>query len=135
MTELEQEPMIFREDISYCWVDEDGGRVSPMHTSLSAALKFVERWNDWRARIEKKAARVQEEYERDAVHQDWQINVFERDVQAVEEARSKCSLTGKPPVRLRRLVTRIFVEDTTEAETSIAEALIADEFGDEAGEA
>lgn len=134
---LEQEPALFEEVISWCWVDEDGARVSPIHKKMSAVLAFLNNWNERKDRIEQSAAAAQTKYEEDkalarargeAQPRAYEILHFENSVERINKAMNNLSRTGKPPVRLYRLINRTTVNEPTETESKMAQAMLNAEF-------
>lgn len=138
------ESIVFDEVIAYCWVDGEDRRVSPIHRSLGPAITYVEGWCDVRDRIEREAARAQADFEEarassllhgnGAPPKAHDVDRFEREMAKVTAARTKLTLTGEPPARLLRMVTRIFVEPPTELEHQVARQALDDQFGDDDGE-
>lgn len=101
--------------IRYFWVDEDGTRISPIHSRIWTALEFI---NSWKQNLS---------------HLDRQINKDEGQnsrLTRLTQAREKMMISGKPPIKLRRLVTTHTVEGPTEAEDKLVKALYSTEFGD-----
>lgn len=124
--------LVFEDEIRYCWVDENGKRVSPIHTSFGPALTYINDWNKRAAAIERRAVEAQREWDM-AKSQDpqpvaWRLEKFEREVERVNTIKNKLTLTGRAPIRLVRVVTRMTVEPLTEAEEPAVVAVYDLEF-------
>lgn len=123
-------------EIKFCWVDEDGARMSPVHKTILAALNFLVGWDDARERLERAAVKAQEKYDDELERiEHWQpegglpqiegrkrsaVQSFDYDVNKINEAKFKITRTGKPPAQLRRLVTSTVVQDPSEDELLLA---------------
>lgn len=122
---------VFDSDVRYCWIDEDGGRVSPVHRDLGKAISWASTWQDFKDRVEAKAKRTTEQFENDKRAaqesgrplQDYTVRHFEEDTEKIQEARKRITLTGKPPAAMRRLVTRTTVEQPSAEEAQISEQI------------
>lgn len=131
------EEVIFDEMVTYCWVDAAGRRVSAIHRGLGPALTYVADWPAHQARCEWHAAKALEEWEAEQADatargrepRSAYLNHFERRMSEVRELQRRLTLTGEPPARLLRLITRTTVEQPTELEISVAEAAVAEAFG------
>lgn len=104
---LSEAGAIFAEETRFCWIDEDGARVSPIHGDFGKALSWISDWPEWNKRIDER---------------DTNLNLSETDIwsererAAIDKAKARLSLTGKPPKKLRRLVMRTTVESIVEHE-------------------
>lgn len=123
--------IIFNREIRYCWIDEDGTRMSPIHGDLGKALSFLARFNEARERLEKKAEETQAKHAQDSARwPDRSTDWFESQMDKINKSKDSITSTGKPPKTLKRLVTTTVVEDTTEAEATVVAELYAKEFPD-----
>lgn len=126
-------PQLPGEEIRFCWVDEDGERMSPVHTDIGKALSFCADWQFRYDRLEERAREAAEAIEdsksRAASHgevlNEHTLNRYEQDAKKFQEARDKLTPTGKPPAALKRLVIRATVEEPTELELKMAELELA----------
>lgn len=92
----------------YVWVDRDDRQVSPIHKELRSAFNFVNGWNDRWTRIVEQYGDPNEE------GTTWTGNL------------DQLTKSGKPPVKLRRVVIDIKVEDVTEEEQKMAEIMMGE---------
>lgn len=92
---------VYEEVIKFCWIDEDGARVSPVHADFGAALSWIIKWPETVANMNKRWG------------WNWKLH---------EDQMARITLTGKPPARLRRVVVRTMIElvERHEAETVTA---------------
>src|SRR3954468_18060169 len=84
------------EQIKFVWLDEDGNQCSPVHAKFRSALDFISTWDTRTERIARND-----------------------DGGAKYRLPQPHSKTGKPPVKLQRLVIRTYTEDITEAQAEI----------------
>lgn len=92
----------------YVWVDEDDNQVSPIHKELRSAFNFVNGWSDRWARIVEQYGDPTEE------GTSWTGSV------------DQLTKSGKPPVKLKRVVINIKVDDVTEEEQRMAEIMMGE---------
>lgn len=106
-THLANDGVIYEEEIRYCWIDEDGSRVSPVHKDFGKALSWVSDWPQaWQRMIERE----------NNISEGHSSNYQDREREILADLRDKLSRTGKPPRTLRRLVIRTTVESPVEHE-------------------
>jgi len=110
--DLSADGTIYDEEVRYCWVDEDGARVSPVHRDFGKALSWISDWPEWRDRIDERELQLDDR--NDAYH----TARRETESESIAKARKKLTLTGKQPVRLRRLVLRTTVESIVDHEAA-----------------
>lgn len=116
------------QEIRFCWVDEDGERISPVHNDVGKALSFCADWQLKHDRLEVRAQEVTEAFQeaqsqatvRGEPLPEYRIQRSEQDAKKFQEAREKLTLTGKPPAKLMRLAVRITLEDPIEIEQQMA---------------
>lgn len=104
---LAENGTIYEEEIRYCWIDEDGARVSPVHKDFGKALSWVADWPESWARLNQLQSQLS-----DAVSERWR----QLDAEKIQRARARLTRTGKPPRVLRRLVLRTTTETIAEHE-------------------
>lgn len=97
----------------YVWIDEDGAQVSPIHKELRSAMHFI---NGWAANYE----RVQKERQR---MRDSGIENAETVETRADQTLTQLTKSGKPPVKLKRVMIEINVVDPTEEEMKLAEIM------------
>jgi hypothetical protein len=93
--------------IRYTWVDEDDNQVSPVHTDFSKALNFI---NGWHARWD----RLVERYGTPNVDNMRRFN----------NAYVPMTRTGKPPIKLIRVIINIERQELTPAETEVCKTML-----------
>lgn len=141
MTEISEDFNIdgvpFDVDVRYCWIDEDGARISPAHRDLAAAINYLARFDEVQERLNAQAARAQEVFENeksDIEQWDQEPRVkegrlhsatsrFERDMAKINENKQKLTRTGKRPSRLRRLVTSTVVQEPEREELAAVQSM------------
>lgn len=109
---LDNDGVIYEEEIRYCWIDEDGARVSPVHKDFGKAISWVSDWPTNWARINERVATVEERYEEASSMSTYHA----RELDQLRGLRAKLSVTGKPPATLRRLVIRTTSESIVDHE-------------------
>lgn len=108
-----------REEILYCWIDEDGNQMSPTHRNFGAALSFV---SDWQEKWDRLAQR---QAELDGSRDTMTDIYYERESERIDKHRIKLSSTGKPPAQLQRIVVRTTMEEPAGEEREFAERELA----------
>jgi hypothetical protein len=88
------------EEIRFVWVDEDGQPMSPRHEKFRSALNFI---NGWSARWDRVRHLGKDSH--------WVLSVTK---------------TGKPPVKLQRLVVRAYAVDLTPGQQEIVDTYLED---------
>jgi hypothetical protein len=113
---------IYEDEIRYCWVDEDGARVSPVHKDFGKALSVIADWPAMLARVQRWQDELDEKRrekpDSELGDANYERNNREREEKRITEAMFKITRTGKPPVQLKRLVIRTLVEDLEEHEAA-----------------
>ena len=100
---------VYHEEIRYCWVDEDDQRVSPVHKDFGKALSWISNWPDLVARL-----------------QGWRDGTanspWPHSEESIQKLERSVSITGKPPCKLKRVVTRTIGEAIADFEQVPVEA-------------
>lgn len=123
--QLAKDGTIYDEEIRYCWIDEDGARMSPVHRDFGKALSFI---TDWPANMqralaaEQRAAETVSGLKDDETH--YAISDAQRRLEKAGEATRRMSLTGKRPIALRRLVMRTTTESLADYEAETTRQLL-----------
>lgn len=114
---LAEDGIIYGEEVRYCWIDEDGTKVSPVHKDFGKALSWI---SDWPMRWDRLDERATELQLNDHHPAHWN----ERERENIEKLRHQMTTTGKRPVRLRRLVLRTTTESLIEHERDTVEHVL-----------
>lgn len=98
---------VYNEELRYCWVDEDDQRVSPVHKDFGKALSWISNWPGLVARLEH-----------------WRSggSPWTHGEESIAKLERSVSITGKPPVELKRVVTRTIGEPIADYEVAAIEA-------------
>lgn len=102
-----EDERVYNEELRYCWVDEDNARVGPIHKDFGKALSWISNWPENRQRLE-----------------DWRGGKSKWPVSedSIAKLERSVSATGKPPLRLKRIVTRTVGESLADYEQIPVEA-------------
>lgn len=122
-------PDVPGEEVRYCWVDEDGERMSPIHADIGKALSFCADWQFKHDRLERQASEAAEAVKdaqshatvRGDVLDERTLRRYEQETEKFQQLRDKLTPTGKPPTALKRMVVRATIEDPNELERQMAE--------------
>lgn len=120
---LEEDGIIYAEEIRFCWIDEDGARVSPVHKDFGKAISWISDWPSHMARTTEKLEKARAEMSQHPPDSGWYRSA-ERDATKAQEILDRLTRTGKPPVRLRRLVMRTTVESIESHENETVERVV-----------
>lgn len=127
-----EDGVTFEESVRYCWVDENGKRVSPVHKEFGYALSWISNWHDrWERfkimdqQFDAEVRNYPLEEETDTGRQTNIIRYRERERERITKVGEKVTLTGLPPHDLKRLVIRTVVETPAEYELEVIRQMSA----------